>query len=72
MKYFNFDFLYQVREISRKEFLRLMHSDRDYIEWYNDGKSAFIGDCTLDEDFVIDKIIEIAGVFDPDYCLAFG
>lgn len=67
MKYFKIDYLYQVIQISEKEFLTLMPSDCDYIVWYDDGKSAFIGDCTLDKAFVIDKIAEIAVGYDSYY-----
>ena len=48
MKYYKIDYKQNMAPIPKKQFLLLLHSDRDYITWYESEHITIIGDCAND------------------------
>ena len=64
--YYEVDFC-RCKTSTEKTMLRKLAKDGDCIEWYNDGKNIFFGDCACNEKAVIYAVVKATGAFNADY-----
>ena len=67
--YYEVDFC-RCKTSTEKTMNRKFAEDGDCIEWYNDGKNIFFGDCACDEKKVAEWIKNNIGEFNPDCWMA--